>query len=178
MPCLAGNGCPPCNETAVAKNICTARSCGSLPLRCSAGGSKHSESTGCAPARLGAVGLADRGVPALFVSAAARAQLAVQVLPQSLATAQELMTEQVADARIAGAWLEVRGARSEQLVETSPHRPAGTMGFARWILALWMPPQHPSAFEGCCSRIWAHHPSQDVQNYPGIAGMTIPVTTG
>lgn len=41
------------------------------------------------------------------VSAAATAQLVVQVLPQSLATAQELMTEQVADARIAEAWLEL-----------------------------------------------------------------------
>lgn len=33
--------------------------------------------------------------------------------------AQELMTEQVADVRIAEAWLEMRGAHSEQLVETS-----------------------------------------------------------
>lgn len=53
------------------------------------------------------------------VSAAAIAQLVVQVLPQSLATAQELMTEQVADARIAEAWLEMTGAHSERLVETS-----------------------------------------------------------
>lgn len=50
---------------------------------------------------------------------AAIAQLVAQVLPQSLAAAQELMMEQVADVRIAEAWLEMRGAHLEQLVETS-----------------------------------------------------------
>lgn len=37
----------------------------------------------------------------------------------SLAITQELMTEQVADVRIAEACLEMRGACSEQLVEAS-----------------------------------------------------------
>lgn len=50
---------------------------------------------------------------------AAIAQLVAQVLPQSLAAAQELMMEQVADVRIAEVWLEMRGELLEQLVETS-----------------------------------------------------------
>lgn len=52
-------------------------------------------------------------------SAAAIAQLALQVLPRPLARAQELMGEEVADARVAEAWMEMTGACSDQPVETS-----------------------------------------------------------
>lgn len=102
----------------ICKNICVACSCGSSSLHCSAGGLQvqweHWLHTGTSWSSW----LGWQRCPS-SVSAAAITQLVVQVLPQSLAMAQELMTEQVADVRIAEAWLEMRGAHSEQLVETS-----------------------------------------------------------
>lgn len=170
MSCLSGNSCPPYRETAFPKPSASAGSCGSCGCvtqweRWLHTGPSWSSWLGWQPGPCSA-------------TTAAIAQLVAQVLPQSLAAAQELMMEQVADVRIAEAQLEMRGAHLNQLVKTSLCRPAGMMGFARCVPALRKSPKQLSISEGCCSCIWLCHPSQDVQNYFEITSVTIAVATG
>lgn len=83
------------------------------------------------------------------MAAAAGAQLVAQELPQPLAAAQGLMTEQAAEARVAEAWLEPRGAGSNGLFRPVPAGHPGLWVLQGGFLLCWKSPEYPAAFEGC-----------------------------